>query len=161
MGMDVYGRDPENDKGEYFRNNVWWWHPLWMYVEETFPEIAKLVPNAHSNDGDGLGKKNSIMLAKKIKANIKSGQVKQYAKEYTEAIEALPMEDCEYCSTTGKRTWEANSANNLTDQPIQKECNGCNGIGKRKSFDASYPFSEDNVIEFAEFLLYSGGFRIC
>ena len=56
MGMDVYGREPENEKGEYFRNNVWWWHPLWMYVEETFPEIAKLVPNAHSNDGDGLGK---------------------------------------------------------------------------------------------------------
>jgi hypothetical protein len=28
MGMDVYGKEPKSDKGEYFRNNVWWWRPL-------------------------------------------------------------------------------------------------------------------------------------
>lgn len=39
MGMDVYGRDPSNKLkddgerfvGEYFRNNMWWWNPLWEY----------------------------------------------------------------------------------------------------------------------------------
>jgi hypothetical protein len=71
------------------------------------------------------------------------------------------MEDCEYCLTTGQRTWEANSANNPNNEPIQKVCNACNGLGKANSWAANYPFSEENVIEFAEFLLYSGGFRIC
>ena len=27
MGMDVYGLEPRKEKGEYFRNNVWWWRP--------------------------------------------------------------------------------------------------------------------------------------
>ncbi|QOR55575.1 MAG: hypothetical protein UMS36scaffold28_65 [Phage 59_13] len=29
MGMDVYGVKPKSKQGEYFRNNVWSWRPLW------------------------------------------------------------------------------------------------------------------------------------
>ena len=32
MGMDVFGLEPRKEKGEYFRNNVWWWRPLWDFV---------------------------------------------------------------------------------------------------------------------------------
>ena len=31
MGMDVFGKNPTDEKGAYFRNNVWFWHPLWDY----------------------------------------------------------------------------------------------------------------------------------
>jgi hypothetical protein len=34
MGMDVYGKAPTVEEGKYFRNNLWWWRPLWTYVEE-------------------------------------------------------------------------------------------------------------------------------
>jgi hypothetical protein len=28
MGMDVIGRDPKNEAGDYFRANVWSWRPI-------------------------------------------------------------------------------------------------------------------------------------
>ena len=34
MGMDVFGLAPKEEKGEYFRNNVWWWRPLWDFVAQ-------------------------------------------------------------------------------------------------------------------------------
>ena len=40
MGMDVYGENPKNEKGEYFRNNVWWWRPLGDFVCSNYEEIA-------------------------------------------------------------------------------------------------------------------------
>ena len=52
MGFDLYGNS-KNKKGEYFRNNVWWWRPLWAFCYENY-EIARKVENGHSNDGDGL-----------------------------------------------------------------------------------------------------------
>jgi hypothetical protein len=39
MGMDVFGKAPTRKVGEYFRSNVWYWHPLWHYCEEIAPDI--------------------------------------------------------------------------------------------------------------------------
>ena len=39
MGMDVYGKKPKGEKGDYFRNNVWWWRPLWQYCASSAPEL--------------------------------------------------------------------------------------------------------------------------
>ena len=70
MGMDVYGNKPKNKDGEYFRNNVWWWRPLWDYCLDNYPSIAGKVEHGHSNDGDGLAagdaKKLAILLKKDI-----------------------------------------------------------------------------------------------
>ena len=43
----------------------------------------------------------------------------------------------------------------------ERQCTSCDDDGKTKSFDAFYPFSEENVKEFADFCIDSGGFRIC
>jgi hypothetical protein len=40
-------------------------------------------------------------------------------------------------------------------------CNACDGVGTRESFAAGYPFSVENVQEFADFLSDCGGFQIC
>ena len=42
-----------------------------------------------------------------------------------------------------------------------KDCKRCDGTGKTENFNKSYPFDLDNVREFAEFCLQSGGFEIC
>ena len=42
MGMDVFGNNPRNKEGEYFRNNVWWWRPLADFILECYPEIASI-----------------------------------------------------------------------------------------------------------------------
>ena len=172
MGMDVYGRKPKNEKGEYFRNNLWWWRPLWGYVEDNYPEIAEKVPYAHSNDGDGLNSVQAKILANKLKADLKSGKVKRYETEYKAYVESLPMEDCQYCETTGKRAWNATHfavSESVKQDPNAEmndkgeyilECNSCKGLGKVEHFLNHYPFAEENVKEFAEFLENSGGFSI-
>ena len=65
MGMDVYGLEPRKEKGEYFRNNVWWWRRLWAFVasiDEMYSEekntnrliSEEMYHSGHCNDGVGL-----------------------------------------------------------------------------------------------------------
>lgn len=151
MGMDVYGKSPKNEKGEYFRNNVWWWRPLWDYCLDHHPDPAAKVQYGHSNDGDGLDDKDATKLGMALKKDLLSGKVASFEKKYTKEIESLPLEDCPYCDATGIRN----------DEHVKGTCNGCEGSGKTKSWKASYPFAEQNVEEFADFLVNSGGFSIC
>jgi hypothetical protein len=160
MGMDVYGREPISETGTYFRNNVWWWRPLWNYCITQHPDLTEQVVDGQSNSGDGLDAKNAFALGKRLQEDIDSGVVAQYEKEYREYIEALPMNDCEYCQATGHRVWEANSINNNTNEPFTTICNACNGEGKVEDYAANYPFSVQNVQEFSKFLVSSGGFNI-
>lgn len=51
MGMDVIGQSPVSERGEYFRNNVWWWHPLWEYCERLAPDLIPSDNLGHYNDG--------------------------------------------------------------------------------------------------------------
>jgi hypothetical protein len=79
MGMDVYGKAPRTKTGEYFRNNVWWWHPLAKYVQASVPSIAYRVKHWHSNDGSGLGDKLSQQLAAALEQLVADGHTAAYA----------------------------------------------------------------------------------
>jgi hypothetical protein len=151
MGMDVYGINPKNKEGEYFRNNVWWWRPLWNYCLETYPKIAGKVEHGHTNDGDGLNSSDSKKLALLIQKDIDLGKVEEYKKNREIYLNSLPLVNCDYCSATGFRN----------DQFVQGKCNACDGIGKSKHFETHYPFEVDNVQEFQLFLNNCGGFKIC
>ena len=39
MGMDVYGRNPDSEAGEYFRANVWSWRPIHSLVIELCSDL--------------------------------------------------------------------------------------------------------------------------
>jgi hypothetical protein len=156
--MDVYGKTPSQEEGKYFRNNVWWWRPLWDYCLENVP-VAQKVTYGHSNDGDGLDAEDSVIMADALDELIKSGHTAQWKKERDAEIEALPLVECEQCHGKGYRS-----------DPIVKTmpelgepggCNGCSGHGKKLPWDAHYPFEVENVQEFANFCRHSGGFEIC
>lgn len=155
MGMDVFGKAPRSEKGEYFRNNVWWWHPLWSYCEEVVPDIAGQVEYGHSNDGDGLDAEAAVELAQRLQAAIDAGATAQYAAERQSALAALPGEVCSICGGTGSRQ----EPPLIGPGPIP--CNGCNGTGQVRPWETNYPFEVANVQEFAEFLQDCGGFAIC
>jgi hypothetical protein len=144
MGMDVHGKNPKNKKGEYFRNNIWWWHPLWEYITYAFPDIASKVPHAHSNDGDGLEAKDSKILALKLKKNLKNGKVAEYAKERDEIIRLGKIEFLQ--KQKQKLMTEGKDVENLSED--------------NNYWPEWYAFSEENVKEFAEFLENCGGFSI-
>ena len=103
MGMDVIGVAPTSERGEYFRNNVWWWRPLWNYCCEVSEE-ARSVENGHTNDGDGLDGDGSIALAKALLAEINSGRTKAYQDEYTKWQGEQPRRACTLCDSTGIRS---------------------------------------------------------
>ena len=97
MGMDVYGLKPKTVVGEYFRNNIWSWHPLWDYCCFVDNTLVEKVPNAHSNDGDGLNAVDSRQLGFKLIETIESGLAASYILAYDEHVKSLQKEPC-YCT---------------------------------------------------------------
>ena len=55
MGMDVSGRKPRSKAGEYFRANVWSWHPIHALIEELCSDLLdeKTMRALGFNDGAG------------------------------------------------------------------------------------------------------------
>ena len=169
--MDVYGNNPISEKGEYFRNNVWWWRPLWDFCEEIAPELTQGV-NGHYNDGDGLDEEGAKALANILTISLSEGVVDTYEQKRKEYLDSLPKEPCKYCEATGVRTDNVGVEHGMDVQVLSDAeasalgrtigyCNGCQGKGVTDSWETHYPFSRTNVEEFAEFLADSGGFKIC
>jgi len=95
MGMDVMGMNATSEKGEYFRNNVWWWRPLWDYCLNEHGDIAGQVEHGHSNDGDGLDGENSRTLGLRLLEDVKTGRAAEYKQTYDKALSELPRVSCD------------------------------------------------------------------
>mgnify|MGYP003646772017 CR=1 FL=1 len=120
----------EDNPGIYFRNNVWWWRPLWDYVwklcgdcdeGDSFALAADRVitqeqyEEGHMNSGAEINVHQAELIALRLNHAIKMGWVENHKKQY-----------------------EADT----------------------KDDEHQYPFHEDNVKAFAEFCKDSGGFSI-
>jgi hypothetical protein len=154
MGMDVFGKAPDDPKGAYFRNNIWWWHPLAAYCVETAPDLTASCQSWHSNEGDGLDADTSRQLAAALRQRIADGQTAAYAAIREAEHHALPDEPCDICGGTGSR---------LAPPEVRRgnyPCLGCNGKGRIRPRKTQYPFSVENVEEFATFLEHCNGFAI-
>ena len=171
MGMDVYGKNATSEKGGYFRNNVWWWRPLWDYCLELHGDICSKVEHGHSNDGDGLDAYDASLLGDRLLSDVATGVTAEYEKRYNQAIADLPRTDCDLCGATGIRTDKIGVEMGMPTKELAPEvaivvgrthgyCNACNGEGQTLPWSANYPFSVENVRQFGEFLVDSGGFAI-
>lgn len=49
MGMDVYGINPFNELGEYFRANCWTWRPICVAIEESGAGITSMTRPLNSS----------------------------------------------------------------------------------------------------------------
>jgi hypothetical protein len=157
MGMDVIGRAPSTETGEYFRRNVWGWRPLWDYVEDMHVDLADKVEYAQSNDGDGLDADDAVELSARLYSDIADGTAERYVKERDAVLAALPDKSCEYCKATGTRTDEVGVKMGMVEK---RWCNGCDGKGSVRPFEALYPLEVSDIREFASFLESCGGFSI-
>jgi len=141
----------KDNPGIYFRNNCWWWRPLWTYcaiVDDGELISEDTYHSGHNNDGAGLDAKDSVKLAVKLQVTIEDGSCQSYKKDYEEHLAGLPPENCFRCNNN-------NHGNNK-----KRECKNCDKTGVRENFGASYPFSVDNVKNFIAFLKDCGGFEI-
>ncbi len=172
MGMDIYGLEPLNEQGEYFRNNVWWWRILYTYCVDCYPECLGEEPErGHDNSGYIIDDENATKLGLALLQDLKNGDVTKYKEGYYHYVSSLPREHCDICDGTGIRTDEIGVSNKMPEKELDSLtasfvnrthgwCNGCNGIGTKSPFEANYRFEESNVEKFAKFCLASGGFKI-
>ena len=79
-------RDLYNEKnpGIYFRNNVWWWRPLWDYVCEVCYQVMtdEDVQAGQYNDGVDISKETSIKMYKILETLLDAGEVKKKEEAY-------------------------------------------------------------------------------
>lgn len=150
MGFDISGLKATSETGEYFRNNVWWWRPLADYVLDNVVLPSEETENWGTNDGQEVSAKSALKIADTLDALVKSGHTAKHSKEYKAKMKSAPLEECTFCKGTGKRN----------DEYVKGKCNSCSGKGKVKPFYTNYPFSVENVKDFADFCRDSGGFRI-
>ena len=137
--------------GHYFRNNCWWWRPLWNYCKTIAPFLIddELFENEHSNSGAGLDDKGAKLLGNRLLQQIRENKTIEYQAYYQQSLDDLPDDDCMRCN------------NNNQGHNKKKECVSCIKTGKSENFNKHYPFDVDNVEDFAKFCLECGGFEIC
>jgi hypothetical protein len=183
MGMDVSGIEPTAEVGRYFRNSVWWWHPLWSYVEDVAADVVRVLVNyralyepefdgpktydaesGHFNDCAGLDAEGAAALAAVLTAELDSGRTAEREAEHTAYLDSHWLkQQCSRCGGTGKAPTDSLQAK---ADAMLGGCYLCGGRGEhRPETDAGgkccpSPFSADNVARFSDFVAASGGFLI-
>ena len=123
----------EANPGIYFRNNVWWWRPLWSFICDNCDHILTKEQMQGGNNNDGT--------------LIKHDQAEEIHNVIVNVIgkkQIIKMQ-CEY-EDMRKEAEEKNKGKKMGDDNY--------------NFNANYPFDADNVMEFAKFCKQSGGFEI-
>jgi hypothetical protein len=167
MGMDISGRTPTSNVGEYIRFNVWGWRPVWGYCCEVgssviTPELEKA---GGYNDGAGLETQEECdKLANILQEHIDSGHCKAYEERYLEEKEKADIWNNHIYALQSLLSEYANKeAGKENVAPIDYNEHHRELWDKIQDLENNlpkYPFSEAYIKEFVLFLRDCGGFRI-
>ena len=82
-----YNEHEEANPGIYFRNNVWWWRPLWGFVAKHCNDILddNDIERGHYNDGHEYSEEKAKKIAARLQKLVDDGTVKKEEDEITEA----------------------------------------------------------------------------
>ena len=157
----------EENPGHYFRNNVWWWSPLANYVLQLmgneFTEDEKA--SWHHNDGFEVSEEQAHKIADRLRQELKTNRVKTVEEFYKIKMKKAEEENKivgQKHEELRKIVAEKTGKDNLVPRDYPEPFNSqWNDIQKQFNYDSSYPFSEENVINFMRFCRESGGFQIC
>ena len=85
----------EENCGVYFRNNVWWWRPLWSYVCSVCYNILsdKDIEQGSWNDGHKISKTKADKIAERLRKCLKDGHVELTEAKYKQDQGQLPDDD--------------------------------------------------------------------
>ena len=81
--------------GAYFRNNVWFWRPLWSYVCSVCYNILsdKDMDSGSFNDGHRISKTKAKRIASKLRKLLEGGHVELVEANYKQEQEQLSEGD--------------------------------------------------------------------
>tara|TARA_R100000808_G_C2150165_1_gene158805 strand:+ start:3054 stop:3680 length:627 start_codon:yes stop_codon:yes gene_type:complete len=171
---NAYREHSDRNPGVYFRNNVWYWRPLWNYVCSVCHEVMtqKQMEHGCSNSGGKINMETSRKMYRILETLLDAGEVDKAEKEYNENLKNLPNEECTTCGGTGEKKNNSTGLHHITGDESDRlvdntkeademvECWTCNGHGERENWQNNYPFDKDNVRDFCLFLRDCGGFQI-
>ena len=137
--------------GAYFRNNVWWWRPLWHYVCQVCDDIltSEDMDGCTDNSGYQIDTDKALRIGIRLHALVLDGSTQEWKEGYDKEVAELPKEPCFRCN------------GNNHGHAKKKDCKSCDKTGERENFQANYPFDVENVKAFATFCVESGGFEVC
>ena len=117
--------------GFYFSNNVWWWRPIAMIIEESCKDLLtkKQVEGLHMNDGVKYPKELALEIARRLDEMVEAGMTNQYVKPAQHELNTTADTFSLFASFT-------------------------------KNESEKYPFDMNNMKNFIRFLKESGGFEI-
>ena len=146
-----YDEYQDANPGVYFRNNVWWWRPLWQFVCERFDDVLteQDMERGCYNDGHEITADKAMQIGIDLTCMLEDGRIQAYSDRYKAELDAMPQVTCSVCN-----------GNNHGNRK-KKDCKACNQTGLVDDWACSYPFDVENVRAFANFCLESGGFTIC
>lgn len=152
MGMDVYGRNPTEPAGEYFRANVWGWRPIHalirvandladgnLFDEETLDLMGH-------NDGAGLERQNECTTLAYILGKL-------LTPERLEQIGFVVIDNEINYPIFGDDDLVVDEEGRLLKKS-EVEFDDANTV--RSAYGTTF----DHVKKFIEFLKYCGGFEV-
>ena len=166
MGFDLYSTGKhKTPKGEYFRNNVWWWRRLADFVCTHTGVIAEKDKKAwQHNDGHEVSDVEALQIAKQLKALIKDGTVSKAIHETEEESKKADENNkhVELCHHMLREKVEKETGKKgLAPADYPKEHHDTWAwIQSKYSYNSSYPFTMENVERFIKFCEESNGFTI-
>ena len=94
----------KENPGIYFRNNVWWWRPLWEYVCEVCEDVMSPedIGAGGDNSGSEIVEDTVQRMVDKLIIEIALGNHVKYQEHYEKELRELPDYTCHYCDGTGE-----------------------------------------------------------
>ena len=85
----------DNTEGAYFRNNVWFWRPLWNFIGGCCDDILTEndIESGYMNDGHRISKTKAKLIARRLRKFFKDGSVASYESWYSRQISQLDEKD--------------------------------------------------------------------
>jgi len=157
----------DENKGVYFRNNIWWWRPLANLIIELNKSwlSEKQKENMHNNSGQKYNARVAELIKKSLEQAVEEGLTKQLEKEWKVKAKQAEKWNKGIDKEMDKLKQDAILiTKNKNIAPINYPENiklKWDKLWHSRDLASSYPFSEKNVKEFIDFLNECGGFEIC
>ena len=155
--QDKYQTD---NPGDYFRNNVWWWRPLWQFVCTSCDDFLtdNDMQKGSSNSGEEISNTKAVRIGKRLSQKIADGTADMVYRRYELASARAKVHNdsvekqMDKISKKCKKEHGKDLAPKDYPEPYKTQWNEKYAT---KSWDDSYPFNKENVENFAKFCLES------
>jgi len=164
--FDIKEQYEEDNPGYYFRNNVWWWRPVWEFVCHHCSDFLddEDMARGHDNSGHEISENKAVKIGGKLSELLADGTVDFHDREHRLSYERAKAnnEEVEKELDALRKEVKEQCGENIVPMNYPGEMKEkYEKIYAKRDWDGHYPFHKENIKDFAVFCLNSGGFEIC